>query len=217
MRVGGGDASVSHRWLCPVLSWLVVPSFSMVGDAHLAHGWRCPTLPTGGDDDAQPSSGWRWPASSWVVMPLLPLRTAASENKHFCRHQRLVWSSSLQRDGQQMACSIATSASRPRLHEAEKNIWEFVGPCINSFPIPIWSHWSLAWDPIVCIDVASAKLSAFSGVKIYWWVSTLRCYFATKSSLQKDPFLHIAKWALPVSPLLCVDPRVVLSFHTTKD
>lgn len=35
-RVGGDDASISHRCLCLVLSW---PSFPMGADAHLPHGW----------------------------------------------------------------------------------------------------------------------------------------------------------------------------------
>lgn len=57
MRVGGGDASVSHRWLCPVLSWVVVPILPMGGDAQPSpQVMTMLSLPVDGDD--QHPRGW---------------------------------------------------------------------------------------------------------------------------------------------------------------
>lgn len=115
-----------------------MPSLAM---AKLPHGCWCPSSPR----LVMPSPLHRWwwcSAFQWMVMTSILMggdastafRMAASESKHFCWHQRLVWSSSVQRDGQQMAGSIATSASRPWLHKAKKknqqktheNLWDLV-------------------------------------------------------------------------------------------
>lgn len=154
--------------------------------AKLPHGCWCPSSPR--LVMPSPLHRWQWcSAFQWMVMTSILMggdastafRMAASESKHFCWHQRLVWSSSVQRDGQQMAGSIATSASRPWLHKAKKknqqktheNLWDLVS--LSFFLFHPFLKPLITGIGTYCLHWCGFSHTSHIWVKIYWWLSTL--------------------------------------------